>query len=88
MEQRLSAGELRSIVRALKEHERRLDESDERQDRTEERLGEHEGYFAILDRAQQSFEYQIEIFRTAINEQFKLLREEVAGAKTRTPNGR
>jgi hypothetical protein len=43
--------------------------------KTEAKLREHEAHFAAIDQAQKTMNNQIEIFREAINEQFRRLRE-------------
>ena len=67
----------RDVRIALEEHEREIGAIGGRLAEHDDKIGELQRAHATIDRAQQTFESQIEIFRDAINEQFRALREEL-----------
>jgi len=58
---RMSASELRDVAEVLELQQAQLRAQ-------EKKLAEHDAQFAIVHRAQQTFENQIEIFRTGMKE--------------------
>lgn len=47
----------------------------------EDKLRVHDTHFATIDRAQQTFENQIDVFRDAIREEFRRLREGITSGR-------
>lgn len=72
--------ELADTIAALEAHQAQIDQIRERNDQQDGRITKLERGMAEVDRAQQTFESLIEIFRTGMHEECERLRRELRSA--------